>query len=109
MAALDLIVGFIVAWIISALIIYVVVKIFGEKEGFGTTALTALIGSINYTIAYFLLGLGLLAAILAGIAWLIALGTMYKMGWWKSLAIAIVVWVVASLVSLVLPTLVGSV
>ena len=39
---------FLVSLVISAIIIYVVTKIFGEKEGFGTAILTAFIGAIIY-------------------------------------------------------------
>ena len=103
----TVIIGFLISLVISALIIYVVTKLFGETEGFGTAIITALIGSIIYAVAFFFLGSGVWAAALGGIAWLIALGTLYKIGWIKALGIAIIVWLISSLVSYVLPTLNG--
>ncbi len=98
--------NFVFSMIVSTIIIYVVTKVLGEKEGLGTAILSALIGAIIYTGAYFFLGTGLLAAVIGGIAWLIALGSLYSIGWLKSLLIAVVVWIVVSLLSF-LPTVVG--
>ena len=64
---------FVIALIISTLIIYVIVKFFGESEGITTALLAALVGTVIYTVLYALLGQGLLAAFIAGIAWLLAL------------------------------------
>jgi len=98
---------FIVGLIISAIIIFVVTKLFGEKEGFGTALLAALVGAIIYALAYFLLGHGLLAALIGGFAWLLALGSLYSMGWLKALVVAVIVWIVAAIVGFVFPTVVG--
>ena len=98
--------NFVISMVVSTLIIYIVTKILGEREGLGTAVLAALIGAIIYTGAYFFLGTGVLAAVIGGVAWLIALGSLYKMGWLKSLLIAVVVWVVISILSF-LPTVVG--
>jgi len=104
MAALAsvVIIRFLVSLVISTLVIYFVVKLFGETEGIGTAFIAALVGSIVYGIFG-----GLLGSIIAGIVWLIALGSLYKMGWLKSLIIAIVIWVVAYFVGILLPTLAG--
>lgn len=99
--------GFIIALVISSLIIFVTTKLFGEKEGFGTAFLAAIIGTIIYTIAYFFLGEGLLAAVIGGIVWLLALKGLYDIGWLKALVIAVIIWIVAALVGLILPTLTG--
>ncbi|MFH0949071.1 MAG: hypothetical protein V1802_01135, partial [Candidatus Aenigmatarchaeota archaeon] len=99
MAIPIVVLNFVFSMVVSTIIIYIVTKILGEKEGLGTAVLTALIGAIIYTGAYFFLGTGLLAAVVGGIAWLIALGSLYKIGWLKSLLIAIVVWIVISLLS----------
>jgi hypothetical protein len=56
---------------------------------------------------YSVLGQGLIAAFIAGIAWLLALQILYKIGWMKSLVIAVVVWIVTSIVGWILPTLGG--
>lgn len=98
---------FVIGLTVSTLIIYIVTKLFGEKEGIGKAFVTAIIGTIVYSIAYFLLGNGWLAAIVGGIGWLIALRSLYKMGWLKSLAIAVIIWIIATIVGLLLPTLAG--
>ena len=100
---------FLISLVVSAIIIYVVTKIFGEKEGFGTAILAAFIGAIIYAVAYYFLRpeLGWVASLLGGIAWLIALGFLYSMGWLKALGIAIVVWIIAAVVSFFLPTVIG--
>jgi hypothetical protein len=98
---------FVIALIISTVIIYVIVKFFGEKEGISTAILAALVGTVIYTVLYALLGQGLLAAFIAGIAWLLALQVLYSIGWIKSLVIAVVIWGVTSIVGWFLPTLTG--
>lgn len=98
---------FIVSLVISSIVIYIVVKLFGEEEGIGTAALAAFVGSLIYSVAYFILGTGLLAALGGGIAWLIALRALYEMGWGKSLLVAIVIWILAGITSIFLPTLAG--
>ncbi|MDD1743076.1 MAG: hypothetical protein LUO85_00450, partial [Methanomassiliicoccales archaeon] len=95
---------FIVGLIISTIIIYVITKMFGEKEGVGTAILAALVGAAIYAVAYYFLGHGLLAALIAGFVWLLALASLYSMGWWKALGVAIVVWIVAFFVGFILPT-----
>ncbi len=98
--------NFVISMIASTIIIYIVTKLLGEKEGLGTAILAALIGAIIYTGAYFFLGTGLLAAVIGGIAWLIALGSLYKIGWLKALMIAVIVWIVITILSF-LPTVAG--
>ncbi|HSB57504.1 MAG TPA: hypothetical protein VLD38_06835 [Nitrosopumilaceae archaeon] len=101
------IIFFLAGLAISTIIIFVVTKLFGEKKGIGRAFGTAIAGAIVYSIVYYLLGNGLWAAIVGGIGWLIALGTLYKMGWIKSFVVAIIVWIVATIVGFVLPTLPG--
>jgi hypothetical protein len=98
---------FIIALIVSTLIIYAITKVFGEKEGVSTALLAAITGTVIYTIIYYLLGRGFIAAFIAGIVWLLALQHLYEIGWIKSLAIAVVVWIAASIVGLFLPTITG--
>lgn len=98
---------FVIGLAVSTLVIYIVTKLFGEKEGIGRAFITAIIGTIVYSVIYFLLGNGWLAAILGGVVWLIALRSLYKMGWLKSLAIAVIIWIVATIVGILLPTLTG--
>jgi len=92
---------------VSTIIIYVITKVFDEKEGIGTAILAALAGAVIYALAYYLLGHGVLAALVAGFVWLLALKGLYSMGWWKALGVAIVVWIVAFLVGFILPTAIG--
>ena len=99
--------SFVVALIISTVIIYVVVKLLGETEDIKTALFAALIGTVVYTIIYWLLGTGWIAAIIAGIAWLLALQVLYKIGWIKSLIIAVAIWIVTTIVGWFLPTLMG--
>jgi len=98
---------FIVALIVSTVIIYIIARIFGETEGIGTALLAALIGTAVYTLVYYFIGQGLIAAFIAGIVWLIALQQLYTIGWIKSLLIAVVVWLVTSIVGWFLPALTG--
>lgn len=106
---LTTIILFVISLFVSAIIIYIVTKILGEKEGFGTAILASFVGSIIYAGAYYFLRpeFGWIASIIGGIAWLIALGLLYKIGWLKSLAIAIIVWVLAAVVNYFLPTVTG--
>jgi hypothetical protein len=94
---------------VSAIIIYFVTKIFGEKEGFGTALLAAFIGTIIYAATYYFLKpeLGWLASLIGGIAWLIALGSLYGIGWLKALGIAFIIWIIAAIVGIFLPTMMG--
>ena len=106
---LATVIVFLVSLVVSAIIIYVVTKIFGEEEGFGTALLAAFIGAIVYAAAYYFLRpeLGWLASLIGGIAWLIALGALYGIGWLKALVIAVIVWIIAAVVSIFLPTVIG--
>jgi len=101
-----LLLNFLISLVVSTIVIYVVVKLLGEEEGITTALIAAFIGSVIYSAAYYILGTGLMAAVIGGIAWLIALGTLYKIGWIKALLIAIVVWIIMSLLSF-LPNVVG--
>ena len=97
--------SFVIALIISTVIIYVITKLLGETEDVKTAFIAALIGTVVYTIIYYIIGQGWIAAIIAGIVWLLALQKLYTIGWLKSLLIAVVVWIVTSIVGWFLPTL----
>ena len=101
------VVFFIAGLIISAVIIYVVTQLFGQKEGIGTAFLAAFVGAVIYALAYFFLGQGLYAGLIGGFVWLLALGGLYSMGWSKALVVAVIVWIAAAIVGFVLPTVVG--
>lgn len=98
---------FIIALIISTVIIHLITKFFGEKEGITAAFFAALIGTVIYAVVFYLLGQGLIAAIIAGIGWLLTLQYLYNIGWLKSLVIAVVIWIVTSIVGWFLPTLTG--
>jgi len=98
---------FVVALIVSTLIIYVITKLFGETESITTAVIAALVGTAAYTLVYYVLGQGLIAAFLAGIVWLLALQYLYSIGWIKSLLIAVVVWLLTSIAGWFLPALTG--
>jgi hypothetical protein len=103
------VISFIAALIISAFVIFVITKLFGETEGLDTALIAAFVGTVIYTIVYYFLGQGLVAAVIGGIFWLLALQRLYKIGWIKSFVIAVVIWIVTSIVGLFLPTVVGPV
>ncbi len=105
-ALITAVIYFIAGWIVSSLIIFIVTKLLGEKEGVGTAFLAGLVGAIIYAVAGFLLGHGLLSAIIGGFFWLWALHALYEMSWLKALAVAIIVWLITIVVGFFLPTVV---
>lgn len=107
MAFLGILLGFLISLVVSSLIIFLVTKLFGEKEGFGTALWAALAGSIIFTLASYFIGTGWIAALIGGVAWLIALGGLYSMGLIKSFVVALIIWALATLISHVLPTVTG--
>jgi len=103
MSVVLVLIGFLISLVVSAIIIYAVTALFGENEGAGTALAAALVGAIIYGLAYFFLGNGLLAAVLGGIGWVIALGGLYDIGWLKAAVIAIIIWLISTVVSWFLP------
>jgi hypothetical protein len=101
------VVGVLLALLVSTLIIYFVTRLMGETEGILYALLAAIIGTLVYAVAYWLLGNGLLAAVVAGIVWLLALRGLYKIGWVKALVIAVLIWILATVIGYFLPTLSG--
>jgi len=102
---LSLLLNFVVALIISTVIIYYVARFFGAKDSLTTAVIAALVGSAVYTIFYYVLGYGLLPALIAGIVWLLVLQKLYTIGWLRALAIAVFIWIVTSVVGWFLPVL----
>lgn len=102
---LSTLLTFVVALIISTVIIYYIAKWFGAKDSVTTALLAALIGTAVYTIFYYVLGQGLIAAFIAGIVWLLALQKLYTIGWFRALIIAVFIWIVTSVVGWFLPVL----
>ncbi|NIP61266.1 MAG: hypothetical protein GWN01_00225 [Nitrosopumilaceae archaeon] len=107
MSEINSVLIFLVGLFISSVIIYLVTRLFGENRGIGTAILTAFVGTMVYAVSYHLIGTGWIAAIIGGIVWLIALGTLYKMGLIKSLITATGIWIIATIVGVLLPTTTG--
>lgn len=95
---------FIIGMLISTVIIYVVTKLFGEREGLKNAFAAALIGSVVYSVVYFILGHGLLAAVTGGIVWLLALKALYSFSWIRAFIIALIIWIISGIVGLIVPT-----
>ncbi len=101
---------FIVGLVISTIIIYVTTKLlFGQHGGVGRAFVTALIGTLIYFVAYYIFGKGVISSLIGGIIWLIALKVLYNIGWSKAFMIAVVVWISATLIGFLLPTVPGPV
>lgn len=98
------IISFLIGLTISTIIIYIVTKLLGEKEGIKTAFFAALLGSIMFGVVHFMFGSGLLAAAIGGIIWLLALKWLYSTGWLKAILLAIGIWIVVSIVGILLPT-----
>lgn len=101
------IVLFVIGLVISTVIIYIVTKLFGEKEGIKHALAAALIGSAVYGIVYFIFGQGFLAAVIGGIVWLLALKALYSFSWIKAFVIAVIIWIISGLLGLIVPTGLG--
>jgi len=104
---LGLAILFLIGLIVSSIIIYVVTKLFGQREGIDTAVGAALVGTIIYILAYYFFGQSLLVSVIAGIFWLGALASLYDMSGLRAIGVAIFVWVGAALVSYVVPTVFG--
>jgi len=98
---------FLIGLVISTIIIFIVTRLFGERESVKIAFITAVIGAVIYTVIYYLLGNGLVAAIVGGIVWLMSLKWLYKMGWLKSILVAVIIWIITSIVGVLLPTASG--
>ena len=100
------IIRFLVGLLISTVVIYVV-TFFMRRRSLKLAFFAAIIGSIVYYISYIVLGYGFLSAALGGIAWLLALKAIYRMGWLKALIVAVAIWIVTTFVGEWLPTALG--
>ena len=98
---------FLVGLLISTVVIYLITFILGQRRGIKLALFAAIVGSIVYGITYAILGNGFLSAVLGGIAWLLALKTIYRMSWLKSLIVAVIVWIITTAIGSLLPTAIG--
>lgn len=103
----KIIIPFLIGLLVSTVVIYVVTLLMRQRRGIKSALLAAIIGSVVYVIAYSRLEDPLLSAILGGIAWLLALRIIYRMGWLKALVVAVMIWIVAYIVDGFLPTTIG--
>jgi len=101
------IIRFLVGLLISTVVIYVVTFFMRQRRSLKLAFFTAIIGSIVYYISYIVLGQGFLSAALGGIAWLLALKAIYRMGWLKALIVAVAIWIITTFVGEWLPTALG--
>jgi hypothetical protein len=95
---------FAIGLFVSTVIIYIVTKLFEEKEGIKSAFAAVFIGSIVYSVVYFIFGHGLLAALTGGLVWLLALKALYHFGWIRAFIIALIIWIISGLVGFVVPT-----
>ncbi|HEU5120475.1 MAG TPA: hypothetical protein VFT71_05770 [Candidatus Nitrosocosmicus sp.] len=98
------IISFLIGLAISTILIYIVTKLLGEKEGLKIALLAALLGSIMFGIISYIFGNGIIAAAIGGTIWLVALKWLYSTGWLKATLIAVVLWIIVSIVGVFLPT-----
>jgi high-affinity Fe2+/Pb2+ permease len=98
---------FLVGLLISTVVIYVVTFFMRQRRSLKLAFFAAIIGSIVYYISYIVLGHGFLSAALGGIAWLLALKAIYRMGWLKALIVAVAIWIITTFVGEWLPTALG--
>jgi hypothetical protein len=98
---------FLVGLLISTVVIYLITFILGQRRGIKLALFTAIVGSIVYGITYAIFGNGFLSAVLGGITWLLALKTIYRMSWLKSIIVAVIVWIITTAIGSLLPTAIG--
>lgn len=84
-------------------------KLFRERTNIGKAFITAVIGALVWVVVYYLFGHGLLAIVLGGIAWLLALKGLYGLSWTKAAIIAVIIWIVSYFVTVAIgiPTAAG--
>jgi predicted neutral ceramidase superfamily lipid hydrolase len=101
------IIQFLIVLLVSTVVIYVATLFLRQKRSVKLALFSAIIGSIVYVIAYTRSEDPLISAILGGIAWLLALRIIYRMGWLKALIVAVIIWIIIYLIDGLLPTTIG--
>ncbi|HDJ89063.1 MAG TPA: hypothetical protein ENG40_00005 [Thermoprotei archaeon] len=87
-----------IGWLISSLAIYIVSRILGEKEGFGSAVLAAFVGFLIFTIAN---RISFLLTPIAIIIWIIALMKIYNIGLFKAILMAILIYFMLMIISFI--------
>jgi len=100
---------FVIALVISTIVIFIVTKLFRGRTNLGKAFITAVIGAVVWVVVYYVFGHGLLALVVGGIAWLLALKGLYGLGWTRAAIIAVIIWIVSYFVTVALglPTVSG--
>ena len=93
---------FVIALVISTIVIFIVTKLFRGRTNLGKAFITAVIGAVVWVVVYYLFGHGLLAIVLGGIAWLLALKGLYGLSWTRAAIIAVIIWIVSYFVAVAL-------
>ena len=102
MVETTLLVNFLVSWFISAIIIHLATKFVGARKGFSTSLIASLLGSIIYGLAAFFIGTGFIASLIAFVAWLLALRSLYNVGWIRAILISLLASILTGILSLLL-------
>lgn len=99
---LGRIIEFIIAWLVSAVIIYIVLKIYPGKqrrEDIGGALLAALLGELVYSFFNIIeLPLG---SLLALVVWLWILKKLFGVGWIGAAVMAFLIYILSLIVSLI--------
>lgn len=93
---------FVIALVISTIVIFIVTKLFRGRTNLGKAFITAVIGAVVWVVVYYLFGHGLLALVVGGIAWLLALKGIYGISWTRAAIIAVIIWIVSYFVAVAL-------
>ena|SRR5206468_7262162 len=89
---------FLVHLLILTLIIYLVTLLLGKRRSMKLALFTSIVGLIVYWIANSLWTNIFVSAFLGGIAWLVALKIIYRMGWIKALIVAVGILIITYIV-----------
>ena len=85
-------VGFVVAWLLTALFIHFAARIVLDKSSFLTALLVALIGTILAGLVFGLVG-GTLGLVLSIVTWALVCALFYRTGLVKAAVVGLVAWV----------------
>ena len=107
MNEMNIIFVFLLSLLVSGIIIYFVTRMFGASNGILRAIVTALIGTIVYTGAHYIIETSWIAPVVAGIVWIVAISFIYKVGFLKSAGIGLVIWIFATVIDVLLPTVSG--
>ncbi len=102
------VVGFVVAWLVSTLAIWLALRILPgrqKRESLTGAAVTALVGALIYWIFHAVIRIPLISGVVAFFVWLYALRKLQGVSWLGALVLAILIWIINGILSLFLPAL----